>query len=111
MKPISIGQPFIIIASKGHLKYLQKIGYRTFDQWWSEEYDDVDDINVKLKLILRELKKLSKLTVNELINLRKELEPVLIHNQKIFNNYQQKYNDQLAPTYEIINNIWQELNS
>jgi len=110
-KPISIGQPFIIIASKGHLKHLRNIGYRTFDHWWSEEYDNVDEINTKLDLILQELTKLSKLTDTELINLRKEMEPILTHNQRLFNDYQKSFIDQMAPTYEIVNDIWQELNS
>ena len=107
-KPISIGQPFIIIASKGHLAYLKKLGYKTFDAWWSEDYDNEDDINVKLTLIMRELKKLSALSTDELITLRKDMQSIVIHNQTVYNAFRESHlNQYWEPTYRIIKKIWE----
>ena len=36
-------QPFIILGSKGSLKYLRKLGYKTFHPYIDESYDDLDD--------------------------------------------------------------------
>lgn len=106
-KPISIGQPFIIIASKGHLQLLKQLGYKTFDRWWSEEYDTVDDINVRLTLVMQELVRLSQLSASDLLTLRKEMEPNLTHNQKIYNDFRiQHLNQPWEPSYGIIKNIW-----
>ena len=42
-KPIACMQPFIILGSKGSLKYLRKLGYKTFHPYIDESYDDLDD--------------------------------------------------------------------
>lgn len=106
-KPISIGQPFIIIASSGHLEYLKSLGYKTFDKWWSEEYDTVTDTNLKIKLIMQELVKLSKMSILELMELRNDMAETLTHNQKIFNAFKDEYKNQKAePVYRIIKDIW-----
>ena len=86
---------------------LKKIGFRTFDQWWSEDYDNEDDINVKLKLIMAELVRLSHLSTTDLINLRKEMTDVCKHNQEVYNIFRKLHNDQPnEPLYRIIKEIW-----
>jgi hypothetical protein len=31
--------PFVVIGDKGYIKHLKKLGFKTFDKFWSEEYD------------------------------------------------------------------------
>ena len=40
-KAIYLGRPFVISASKGHLKALRGMGFKTFDSVINEEYDDI----------------------------------------------------------------------
>ena len=83
-KPILAGQPFMMICSTGMLGELKRQGYKTFSNWWSEEYDNEPNIDKRVKMVVDELVKLSKLSVDELIELRKQMIPVLEHNQKLF---------------------------
>ena len=40
-KAIYLGRPFVISASKGHLKALRGMGFKTFDSVINEDYDDM----------------------------------------------------------------------
>ena len=42
-KPIAYKQPFIMMGAKGSLQHIKDMGFKTFDQWWSEEYDNIAD--------------------------------------------------------------------
>ena len=39
LRPIIFKTPFVLMAGKGTLQKLKDIGFKTFDHWWSEEYD------------------------------------------------------------------------
>jgi hypothetical protein len=106
-KPISIGQPFIMVSTKGHLAKLKEMGYQTFDRWWSEDYDTIGNTHIKLKKIMDVLNMLSKLRVDELKAMRDQMQHVLIHNQIVYNQYRDSYNDLPSePLYKIIQDIW-----
>lgn len=42
-KPLGAMQPFIIVGTKGTLKYLKKLGYKTFHPYIDESYDELSD--------------------------------------------------------------------
>lgn len=42
-KPIVLQQPFILVAPRGSLKYLKSYGFKTFQDIWDEDYDDLPD--------------------------------------------------------------------
>jgi hypothetical protein len=86
-KPILAGQPFMHVATTGTLAELRRQGYRTFGQWWDESYDDEPDLDKRIKMIIQELVKLSKLDVSELINIRNSMRSTLEHNQQLFNHH------------------------
>lgn len=50
-KPIIYKHPFIIVGSRGTLSELKKKGYKTFDKWFDESYDLIDDYNNRLLAI------------------------------------------------------------
>jgi hypothetical protein len=85
-KPILAGQPFMFVGTQGLLAELKKQGYQSFDRWFSEEYDNEPDISTRIQLVVAELIKLSKLSAQQLIEMRKEMAPVLRHNQLLFLN-------------------------
>jgi len=107
-KPIVAGQPFIILGTKGMLRALKEIGYKTFDRWWNEDYDDETDTDVKIKKIISILNQLSRLSIEELINLRKEMIPILEHNQKLHNQIRNDLykNQKQEILYKEIKKIW-----
>ena len=82
-KPIIAGHPFIVNGNPGTLAVLKKLGYKTFENWWSENYDDEKDLSKRVKMIGAILEKLSKLTSEELKQIRIEMYPILKHNQDL----------------------------
>jgi hypothetical protein len=52
LKPIYCLQPFIILGNVGILKKLKEYGFKTFDKWWDESYDDEPIVKNKIKKIL-----------------------------------------------------------
>ena len=107
-KPISLGQPFMLIAGMNYLAQLKKLGYKTFDRWIDESYDQMPDLNDRINCVVAQLKKLSLLSITELETMRLEMREVLFHNQKRFVvQWHEEYN--ANPNhflYKELLNIW-----
>lgn len=43
LRPIAMGQPFILAGTYGSLKYLREYGFKTFSDCWDESYDMMTD--------------------------------------------------------------------
>ena len=82
-KPIYMLQPFILIGNPHSLKELKKLGYKTFDRWWDESYDEEDKLVERVLKIEKVLKKLSKLSTDELHVMTLAMEDTLIHNYSV----------------------------
>jgi hypothetical protein len=41
LRPIAVGQPFILAGTHGSLEYLRNYGFKTFDTVWNENYDTI----------------------------------------------------------------------
>lgn len=78
-RPLGMCQPFIYVSNRGMLKKLKSYGFKTFDKWWDESYDDMDD-EPRLNAILNLIKDLNKKSIDELSNMYKEMIPILKHN-------------------------------
>ena len=72
------------LGNPGTLALLQQRGYKTFSDFWDESYDTLGTDIERAEVICNNLKKLSKLTKEELIALRIEIKPILEHNLNIF---------------------------
>ena len=83
-KPIVLGHPFIILGSPGTLEKLKSFGYKTFDRWLDENYDNDLELNDRIKIIIKNIQLLSKLSIEELKTIRKEMEEICIHNHRVF---------------------------
>lgn len=40
LRPIIAKTPFIIMGPQGYLENMRRIGFKTFDKWWDESYDN-----------------------------------------------------------------------
>lgn len=98
----------MLLASSGMLELLRAQGYKTFGQWWNEDYDKETDLDRRVKMILAELKWLSMLSTNELNRMRTEMQPTLEFNQTLFNKQWKDLcyprNDEVV--FKIIKDIW-----
>ena len=108
-----VGHPFIILGNKGTLKFLKSIGYRTFDKWFNEDYDDDNDETIRIDKILKILTDYSQKNKEELLSIREGMKEVCKHNQQNFLRlYGLKYepNNINKEISNLINNVWKDLN-
>lgn len=83
-KPIALGHPFIILGNKGSLKYLKENGFKTFDKWFDESYDDSENLEEKIEIITNTIDHIKNKTVDELIQIREEMKEICEHNRNRF---------------------------
>lgn len=81
-KPVMAGQPFMLLGSPGLLKMFKSWKFKTFDNWFDESYDDITDMRKRSEAIVQEVERLSNLSIDQLKSIRKEMLPVLQHNQQ-----------------------------
>lgn len=81
-KPIYMCQPFIIFGNPHSLKKLKELGYKTFDKWWDESYDNETDTNKRFDKIVNVLEIISNWDMDKCFEIKKEMQDILIHNYK-----------------------------
>ena len=82
-KPIKAFQPFVIFSMPGALQDLKQLGFRTFDQFWSEDYDNILDVQQRLKAVVDVIKTLSNLPSDTWLQMYKDMQPILEHNHHV----------------------------
>ena len=82
-KPIVMQQPFVLVSCRGSLEYLKSYGFKTFNEFWNEDYDDCDDA-VRIMRIGKLLSDLHCMSEKEKKQLQKHLVPVVEHNFQWF---------------------------
>ena len=83
-KPLAIGMPFITLGNPGTLKTLRQLGYKTFSNWFNEDYDLDIDIRDRIKIIVENLKTYSSMKDSDLIKIRQDMYTVCRKNQKLY---------------------------
>lgn len=89
--PVICKKPFIMAGSPHSLKSFRQLGFRTFDPFIDESYDDIEDPVDRLIKIVDELKKLKILYKNDFFSFKKQLnalDAVVNHNYNLFYEYQ-----------------------
>lgn len=83
-KPIVAKQPFVLVGCANNLEYLKSYGFKTFDRWWDESYDNIIDPIERIKAIAEIVKSLCAKSLDELENLLYEMREVLEYNYNWF---------------------------
>ena len=79
-KPMYCAQPFIMVGNPFSLKKLREQGYRTFDKWWDESYDEEVDFIKRMNKLEQVYEFIGKKTYEELRQMLFEMEEVLMNN-------------------------------
>ena len=79
-KAIACEHPFILATLPNTLPLLKQLGYKTFDPWIDESYDSELDDYKRMLLIVEEVKRLSNLSKNELLEFLFECKKITDHN-------------------------------
>ena len=96
-KAIALEMPFVLVATAGSLEYLREYGFKTFDGIIDESYDTETDDVVRIEKVVKLLKDLDNLSVQQRQQIHQDCLPIVEHN---FNHF---YNGGFA------NILWTEL--
>lgn len=101
-KPIVSRRPFILLAAPGNLAYLKSYGFKTFDRWIDESYDNEQDPDRRMQLIVAEMNKLCSLSHSQLLAMHHEMQDLLDYNHHHFyNNFKSIIVNELIDNFEI----------
>lgn len=79
-KGIATKRPFIILGVPGTIKYLQDLGFKTFNKWWDESYDLESDFETRTDMIISLIDQISNYSVSRLQEICVEMDETLQHN-------------------------------
>lgn len=85
VRPMLLKKPFIVMGPKCFLTHLRQMGFRTFYEYWDENYDGYEPVQ-KYKMILKLLDDLSKKPIFELEQMYRDMQPILDHNYNLLIN-------------------------
>lgn len=79
-KPIIARRPFLLVAAPGNLAYLKSYGFKTFDRWVDESYDNEQDDDKRIAMVVAELSKLCAMSNKQLHAMYTEMDEILDFN-------------------------------
>lgn len=106
-KPIVSHRPFILVAAPGNLAYLKSYGFKTFDRWIDESYDNELDHDRRLDMIVEEINKLSSLSANELDVMYADMKETLDYNfNHFYGNFKEIVVDEMLENFKSVVAQW-----
>lgn len=81
-RPINFKKPFIVYGSQDYLCYIRQMGFKTFYEFWNEDYDGFSGVNRYVK-ILELIDSLSKKSMQELESMYHAMGEILDHNYRL----------------------------
>lgn len=81
VKPIMNLHPFVILGNPKTLEVLKSYGFKTFDKWWDESYDNEFDFKKRTEMLFNIVESLCNKSKSEWNHIIKEMESILVHNQ------------------------------
>jgi hypothetical protein len=86
-KPIACLQPFLINGMPGSLTHLHELGFKTFDKWWDESYDNIVEHDLRVEAVAKITLELCNKSHEELANMLYDMYDVLSHNANVLRKY------------------------
>lgn len=82
VRPIWLKKPFIMFASRDYLDYLHQMGFKTFGEYWSEDYDGYEGKD-RFEKICKLIEWLAAQPTNDLLQMYQDMQPILDHNYNL----------------------------
>lgn len=83
-KPMIYKRPFVLVGSPGCLKNLKSFGFKTFDQYWDESYDSIEDPEKRILAILKVIEFVCSRSIGQLQQLCYDMKNILEHNFNLY---------------------------
>ena len=98
-KCLMVGHPFIIVSVPRYLANIKKIGFKTFDRWWDESYDNEIDEKRRLDKLKEVVLHVNKWSLEKCEDVYLEMIPTLAHNQRLL---QELADFKISNTYNLL---------
>ena len=95
-RSISIKQPFFLIGNRYSLDHLKSLGYKTFDRWWDESYDEEPNHYTRIEKVYKVLEDINQLSTSDCVSMLYDMQDVLEHNQQHLQTYSKNMLNSLA---------------
>ena len=99
-KCLLVGHPFVIVSTPRYLVNIKKIGFKTFDKWWDESYDDEINDNERFKKLQKVVLDINEWSIEKCEKVYQEMIPTLLHNQNLVKELS-KF--KVSNTYNLLN--------
>jgi hypothetical protein len=83
-KPIIYHQPFLLLSGYNSLKLFKDLGYKTFDKIISESYDNEKDDDKRFDMVMSEVNRLSKMSIDKVHDMYLSVKDILEYNYNHF---------------------------
>jgi hypothetical protein len=84
LRPIAVGQPFILAGTPNSLKYLRSYGFKTFSDCWDESYDMMTDSIERMNKITDIMKNISCMSSAKREKMLVRAHAIADHNKQYF---------------------------
>jgi len=102
--PILFKKPFLLLGPINGLEILKSYGFKTFSEYIDESYDTQVDSDKRMDMVLDELERLSNI---DMIELTKNIKPILNHNYNLLLDMNKNKKDYLKKYFtEKINDLY-----
>lgn len=97
LRPIALGQPFILAGTYGSLKYLRSYGFKTFSDCWDESYDMMSDSIERMNKIIQIMREIADMPNDKRKEMLTHAQCIADYNKKHFfsETFQQSINEEL----------------
>ncbi len=93
IRPMLLKKPFVVFGSKDYLAYMRQIGFRTFADFWDEDYDGYDGKERYLRM-LKLIDYIADLSYKQIENMYWDMQYTLEYNYNLL--IDQTYNNKIT---------------
>jgi hypothetical protein len=79
IRPILFKRPFIVMGCKDYMVGLKQLGFKTFDYWFDERYDQAEG-RPRLDSILRRIQRIGDMDYKSCTAMNLEMQETIEHN-------------------------------
>jgi len=84
LRPIALGQPFLLVGSHGALEYLKQYGFKTFSEVWCEDYDTIQNPQERLQAVITVMNDIKKWSAEQHTHFMQKANEIAEYNKKRF---------------------------
>jgi hypothetical protein len=82
--------PFVVVGNFGVLRRLREMGFKTFDSFWDESYDEMWELDKRMKYIYSLIEWISNLSDSDVLEMRNGMIPIFEHNREVLKRLNEK---------------------